>query len=45
MTIRGKIVVSLVTGHVHGYSEEEIEYVKSLRHTDGQTDAEHFLIR
>jgi hypothetical protein len=43
MTIRGKIVVSLVTGHDH--SEEEIEYVKSLRHTNGQTDAGHLLIR
>ena len=32
MTIRGKIVVSLVTGHVYGHSEEEVEYVKSLRH-------------
>ena len=45
MPIRGKIVVGLVTGHVHGHSGEEIEYVKRLRHTDGQTDAGHFLIR
>lgn len=37
MTIRGKIVVRFVTGNAHGQSEEDIEYVKSWRHTDGQT--------
>ena len=34
---RETFLTSLVTGHVKG-SEEEVENVKSLQHTDGQID-------